>query len=554
MPIRYVVSAMGFGVASEARPRFCSGDSMDDVAPRGVDMSDDKAFAVQSRRSGVVTGVWTVALLFTGICMQRSRSKVDGHLPPIMVPQSFSALVSTASFLAVLMVPWSLLVWRQLRFAGRRHLPSTWRLVDFSAAACIFTVTAFGATCLLGARQATPSLSIVVGTTAFGLAFLGTVVLIAVRVGFSIIGLVVSCDERVWEPLVARCAVISLFLLALYDGFSPPVVRTVELSVAGLAEEADGYTMCMLSDLHAGPVAGQRSVRSAAQRTLELGCRVVLLNGDIAEGTVAEREQEMSELLALASVPDGAYFVPGNHEFYNFGAIGGSREAAVAWTNWWDAHGVTSLNNSHVELPLDRRGPGWFTLAGVDDMLGSPNLDKALSAADSDLPTVLASHRPGFVEEAARKGLAVQLSGHTHGGQLWPVHVAAARSSDGYLSGLYEVEGTHLYVSDGTIGTYQTRLRLFSSNEITQVVLRAPGHKAASPAHRSAEAGLLLSWALLSCTGASIAGFGARIAAGQCKAKADPAAERDSLDEEEGLSLTGTTAPLPSILGADAVQ
>lgn len=238
---------MGFGGASEARPRFFSVDSSSNVAPRGDEVSDDKAFAVQSRRSGLVAGAWSVALLFTGTCMQRSRSKVDGHLPPIMVPQSFSALVSTASFLAVLMVPWSLLVWRQLRFAGRRHRPSPWRLADLSAAACIFTVTAFGATCLLGARQATPSLSIVVGTTAFGLAFLGTVVLIAVRVGFSLIGLVVSCDERVWEPLVARCAVVLLFLWALYDGFSPPVVRTVELSVAGLADGADGYTVCMLA-------------------------------------------------------------------------------------------------------------------------------------------------------------------------------------------------------------------------------------------------------------------------------------------------------------------
>eukprot|EP00959_Pyramimonas_sp_CCMP1952_P438916 9189044-Pyramimonas_sp.AAC.1 len=95
----------------------------------------------------------------------------------------------------------------------------------------------------------------------------------------------------------------------------------------------------MLSDLHAGPIAGAAALDAIVALAEASGCCSAVLNGDIAEGPVAARSADVAPLLRLARLPDGAYFVPGNHEYYNTEGRGGGRAEALRWTEWWASQG-----------------------------------------------------------------------------------------------------------------------------------------------------------------------------------------------------------------------
>lgn len=426
-----------------------------------------------------VIGFWVSAVVSVGIVVQLNRVSPDGHRTPIWMPLTPTAQVATAFLLSLLMVPWAFLWWRQLR-----PLWMPWCWLDAFVTGAIFVATLTCAVCLLLSREQPTSGYLLAASTVCGLAALSTATLLAVRVSIVFAGSVAGRSAWKWEPAVARSTVLLLSVAALCTGFSSPAVKRVEIHVAGLPAAADGYALCMLSDLHAGPTTGPGVLQEIVAHMRPLGCQAVVLNGDIAEGTVQERALEMEELLPLAAMaPDGAYYVPGNHEFYNFAAPGGSLHAAAEWTKWWAAHGIQSLNNTQVRIPLSSRPgvqPGtWFVLAGVDDIAGAPDLDAALNSGagakgSAALPSVLMAHRPApTARKAAERGVAAQFSGHTHGGQLWPLHVAVYHANEGYVSGLYKVGAASLYVSDGTVGTYITRLRLFSQAEITHIVLRS---------------------------------------------------------------------------------
>lgn len=453
-------------------------------------------------------GAWTTCLACSGVAVLATRGEVDGHLPPLLIPADGPTLAATLALLSVLLAPWALLTWGMLR--SRR---SRWGWPDAVVVASIWVASCGGAYCLLSAREKPTSGILIAGTTVFGLVGLSVAVLPVVRAATALAAALLGARAKAaWsrEPCAARVALAAAAAAALWSGFRPTALQQVELHVPGLAAAGDGYALCMVSDLHAGPTTGADRLAEIAEGVRGAGCRALVFNGDMAEGTVEERKEEMQELASLArAMPDGAFYVPGNHEFYNFAAPGGGREAAAAWTRWWAAQGVRPLNNSRVQLP-PQDGSGWFVLAGVDDPLGHPNLAAALppprenSQAEGqgqatepegrELPVVLAAHRPmPHAALAARRGVAVQLSGHTHGGQLWPVHLPAQRAAEGYLSGLYDVDGMKLYVSDGTVGSYMTRLRLFTQAEITRVVLRA--HPCAGPGWRQADLGIALFWA-----------------------------------------------------------
>jgi len=427
---------------------------------------------------------WAIAAAASWVAVLRTRGKAKTWAPVTMA--SFAA---TMLFAACALLPPSALIWRQLRPAARPL-----GLLDGLLVAGIFAPCLLSAVAELSARQARGEALVVAGTTGVGLLL---VVISALSLVRTVIAATALVNDRAWcwEPAAARMVVVGFAAIALL-GFQAPRVQRVEIMLPGLAAAGDGYSICMLADLHAGPLVGAAELRRLAKQTLAVGCQAVLLNGDIAEGTVEERAGAMQELLALTAAPDGAYYVPGNHEYYNFQAREGAARAAVAWTSWWHSHGVRSLNNSHVALPGGPDAAPFLALAGVDDMMGFPDLRKALKG--TDLPLVLAWHRPETARAAASEGVAVQLSGHTHGGQLWPLHFPVAKGSGGYLSGSYQVNGTKLYVSDGTFGTFATRLRLLSRSEITHVVLRDPSSQAVKKhALRSARLGLVAAKFLL---------------------------------------------------------
>jgi len=434
------------------------------------------------------SGLWVVGIAAAAAAWVSAREPVNGFKPPMLIPATQQACVATACVLILLVMPWTLLFWRQVR-----PWKGMWTRRDFVSAAAIFLCMLLCVVSEIYARHLPTSWVLLALTTACCSAALATVALLLSRACATLLDMVVTNVWR-WEQRLIYVSIMVLCIASLWTGFSDPVVKLVELSIPGLPTLADGYELCMLSDLHAGPITGPNTLQALVDQVNDLSCDAVILNGDIAEGTVSERSSEMQTLLALShAAKDGAYFVPGNHEFYNWNEPENGRGGATAWSQWWDSHGVRSLNNTHITLPL--HGPPCFTLAGVDDVLGFPSLTLALEGRNTSLPTVLMAHRPTpHIYNAAQLGVAAQISGHTHGGQVWPVQALAQKANGGYLSGLYQLNSTWLYVGDGSVSSYATRLRLLTQAEITRVVLRA-GPVERSAEWRPARFGTFLGWA-----------------------------------------------------------
>lgn len=268
-------------------------------------------------------------------------------------------------------------------------------------------------------------------------------------------------QQRLYNRLHAALLVAALALSALgcRGGMSEPVVHELKLH-CGLPCP---LRIALLTDLHVSALSEPDMLRKIVQRTNELGADVVCITGDFVDGSVQECAGHMEALRELEA-PLGVYGVPGNHDYYS---------GYEAWRGFLMAHGVRMLDNEHVVLP------GGVALAGVSEQtaaklagMEAPSVDKALRGLPAGVPVILLSHRPGVAAEAAEHGVAVQLSGHTHGGLVWGVGQLVALMNKGYVAGLYKV-GQHmqLYVSPGTSTGSRTPLRLGTRAEITSIEL-----------------------------------------------------------------------------------
>jgi hypothetical protein len=160
----------------------------------------------------------------------------------------------------------------------------------------------------------------------------------------------------------------------------------------------------------------------------------------------------------------GAYFVTGNHEYYT-----GHQE----WIEAAGDLGLRVLRNERVEIA--HRG-AVLDLAGVNDVTGAqyadaPDYAAALADRDPARPVVLLAHQPVQAHEAARYGVDLQLSGHTHGGQIYPFH-HLVRAVQPVLSGMAEVDGTKVYVTNGA-GFWGPPVRVGADPDVTLLELRA---------------------------------------------------------------------------------
>lgn len=168
---------------------------------------------------------------------------------------------------------------------------------------------------------------------------------------------------------------------------------------------------------------------------------LVAVVGDLVDGTVAELGPAAEPLQDLVS-REGTFFVTGNHEYFV--------EDPASWLRELERLGWHVLSNENTAI---RRGGAAFGLAGVNDIAGAsrsnpPDFDRALSGLDPSRPTVLLAHQPVMVADAAARGVDLQVSGHTHGGKMWPFHYAV-RAAQPSLAGLSTVDDTQLYVSRG---------------------------------------------------------------------------------------------------------
>ncbi|HET8680876.1 MAG TPA: metallophosphoesterase [Micromonosporaceae bacterium] len=243
-----------------------------------------------------------------------------------------------------------------------------------------------------------------------------------------------------------------------------PVVERVAIPLAKLDRRADGLRIALVSDIHLGPVLGRRSTERIVNVINGLDADLVAVVGDLVDGTVEQLGPAAAPLRGLRS-RYGSFFVTGNHEYYS---------GYEPWIDEVARLGLRPLRNERVQIV--HRGAA-LDLAGVNDVAGrdfgdGPDFARALDGRDPSRPVVLLAHQPVQAFEAARHGVDLQLSGHTHGGQLIPFNLLV-KLQQPVVTGLGTVDGTPVYVTDGA-GFWGPPVRVGVPPEVTLVELRTP--------------------------------------------------------------------------------
>ncbi|MCG6495404.1 metallophosphoesterase [Kitasatospora sp. A2-31] len=242
-----------------------------------------------------------------------------------------------------------------------------------------------------------------------------------------------------------------------YGVLRGPRLKQVTVPLARLPRQAHGYRIAVVSDIHLGPILGRAHTQRIVDTINRTQPDLIAIVGDLVDGTVPELGSA-AEPLAQLRARDGAFFVTGNHEYFS---------GAAPWVEFVRELGVHPLQNARVEL-------SGFDLAGVNDLAGEgegdgPDFAKALGDRDRARTSVLLSHQPVTVHDAVRHGVDLQLSGHTHGGQLWPGNYLAELANP-TVAGLERYGDTQLYVTRGA-GAWGPPVRVGAPSDITVVTL-----------------------------------------------------------------------------------
>jgi predicted MPP superfamily phosphohydrolase len=262
--------------------------------------------------------------------------------------------------------------------------------------------------------------------------------------------LVIARGIAIGAGLVAAGVVGSGVRTAL----GPPQLKRIQIPLTKLPRNLDGYRIAVVSDIHLGPLTGVEHTRRIVDAINGMDADLVAVVGDLVDGTVAELRDEAEPMRGLRS-RDGSYFVTGNHEYYS---------GVEQWIEHVRELGMRPLQNERLEI----RG---FDLAGVNDAGGAPDYAKALKDRDPAKAIVLLAHQPVQAHEAAKYKVDLQLSGHTHGGQMAPFNFIV-KLQQPIVSGLGEVDGTKVYVTNGA-GFWGPPVRVGAPPDITLVELRA---------------------------------------------------------------------------------
>jgi predicted MPP superfamily phosphohydrolase len=254
---------------------------------------------------------------------------------------------------------------------------------------------------------------------------------------------------------------VLLIVVALVQGMRAPIVSRHEVTLPALSAPLDGTRIVVLSDLHLDSQLGAEWLNARMAQVEGLKPDLIVLLGDLFEGH-GEADSGLRAIFARLKAPMGVYAVTGNHEFH------GDSAAAIAIS---EKAGVVWLRNRSQEV-----APG-LLLAGIDNLsrhhlnVGSGNRISPLLEGHHKGAVVLLSHSPLQVEQAGNAGVGLMLSGHTHGGQIWPFGLLVKQYYP-YLAERYQIGKMSLIVSRGT-GLWGPRMRLWRPGEIIEVTLRS---------------------------------------------------------------------------------
>jgi len=256
--------------------------------------------------------------------------------------------------------------------------------------------------------------------------------------------------------------VVAILLLVGHINALIPRVKTLDLSIEKKVEGMKTVNIVVASDIHLGTIVGRHRLDQIVDNINGLNADVVLLPGDIVDEDLAPViRQNLGEALRNIKARFGVYAVTGNHEY-----IGGAKQACDYLTE----HNIIVLRDQAVKVN------GSFFLVGREDRSRNQftgerrkALEELMADVDKKYPVILMDHQPFRLQEAAGQSVDVQLSGHTHHGQLWPVNfIIKAIYEVGW--GYKKVANTHVYVSNG-VGTWGPPIRIGNRPEILNIRL-----------------------------------------------------------------------------------
>ncbi|MGN9759415.1 metallophosphoesterase [Streptomyces sp. SD31] len=255
----------------------------------------------------------------------------------------------------------------------------------------------------------------------------------------------------------AAAAAVGTVGYGTYGVLRGPQVKRVTVPLAKLPRAAHGYRIAVVSDIHLGPVLGRGFAQKVVDTINGTQPDLIAVVGDLVDGSVKDLGPAAAPLAQLRA-RHGSFFVTGNHEYFS---------GAEQWVDEVRRLGLRPLENARTELPH-------FDLAGVNDVAGEsegqgPDFAKALGDRDTARACVLLAHQPVQIHDAVEHGVDLQLSGHTHGGQMWPGNLIAGLANP-TLAGLERYGDTQLYVSRGA-GAWGPPTRVGAPSDITVIEL-----------------------------------------------------------------------------------
>ena len=265
--------------------------------------------------------------------------------------------------------------------------------------------------------------------------------------------------------VAAGAASVGVVGVGMVSALGPPDLLRLPVRLRRLDPALNGFRIAVVSDIHIGPLAGRAHTERIVGMINETEPDLVAIVGDLVDGTVEE--------LGSAAEPLQDLVLPGWCLLRHRQPRVFRRVTPPSWLRELERLGVQPLRNENTVI---RRGMAAFDLVGVNDIAGEersnpPDFDRALSGVNGSRPTILLAHQPVQVEEASARGVDLQLSGHSHGGQMWPFHYLV-RAMQPSLAGLSTVDGTQLYVTRGA-GFWGPPVRVGASPDITVLSLEA---------------------------------------------------------------------------------
>lgn len=237
------------------------------------------------------------------------------------------------------------------------------------------------------------------------------------------------------------------------------VIEDVQIKINNLAKP---YSIVQLSDIHIGGLINEAYIAQMVEKVNALKPDLVVITGDLIDIKIENAKGALNELTKLNSTY-GTYFIVGNHEYFH-----GIQEII----DTVNGLGIKVLENENLYIGEKDKG---FNLAGVYDWFGyradtfKPDINKALQNKDDNSPTILLAHQPRYIAEV-KSGVDLMLSGHTHGGQLYPFR-ALVKLVQPYISGLHQHnDELQIYINRGS-GFWGPPMRLGSMAEITKITI-----------------------------------------------------------------------------------